>query len=95
MFILPVIIPPIIVATVWRNMFDQDNGAVNMILTAIGTLFKIPPDTFKIDWLGQVDDPFSFIPLPLAFFALDRGELLARLAAERRRRDRRAPEHPT
>jgi arabinogalactan oligomer/maltooligosaccharide transport system permease protein len=70
MFILPVIIPPIIVATVWRNMFDQDNGAVNMILTAIGSLFKIPPDAFKIDWLGQVDDPFSFIPLPLAFFAL-------------------------
>ena len=31
-FILPVIIPPIIVATVWRNIFDQDNGAVNMIL---------------------------------------------------------------
>ena len=70
MFILPVIIPPIIVATVWRNMFDQDNGAVNMVLRAIGALFKIPPDAFNIDWLGQVNDPISFIPLPLAFFAL-------------------------
>ncbi len=70
LFILPVIIPPIIVATVWRNLFDQDNGAFNMVLAGIGVLFKIPPDAFKIDWLGQPDDPFSFIPLPLAYFAL-------------------------
>ena len=70
LFILPVIIPPIIVATVWRSMFDEDNGAVNMVLGAIGVLFKIPPDAFNIDWLGQVDDPFWFIPLPLAYFAL-------------------------
>jgi len=70
MFILPVIIPPIIVATVWRHIFDQDNGAVNMILAGIGTLFKIPPDAFKIDWLGQPEDPIAFIPLPLAYFAL-------------------------
>jgi arabinogalactan oligomer/maltooligosaccharide transport system permease protein len=70
LFILPVIIPPIIVATVWRHLFDEDNGAVNMLLAAVGTLFKLPPDAFKIDWLGQVDDPISFIPLPLAYFAL-------------------------
>jgi len=70
LFILPVIIPPIIVATVWRHLFDEDNGAVNMLLAGIGTLFKIPPDAFKIDWLGQVDDPIAFIPLPLAYFAL-------------------------
>ena len=70
-YILPVIIPPIIVATVWRNMFDQDNGAVNHgPQRAIGVLFKIPPDVFNIDWLGQVNDPISFIPLPLAYFAL-------------------------
>lgn len=69
-FILPVIIPPIIVATVWRHLFDQDNGAINMVLQGIGVLFKIPPDAFKIDWLGQVNDPIGFIPLPLAYFAL-------------------------
>jgi arabinogalactan oligomer/maltooligosaccharide transport system permease protein len=51
-------------------MFDEENGAVNMILRAVGALFKIPPDAFNIDWLGQVNDPFWFIPLPLAFFAL-------------------------
>ncbi len=69
-FILPVIIPPIIVATVWRHLFDQDNGAINMVLQGIGVLFKIPPDAFKLDWLGQVNDPIPFIPLPLAYFAL-------------------------
>jgi arabinogalactan oligomer/maltooligosaccharide transport system permease protein len=70
LYVLPVIIPPIIVATAWRNIFDKDNGAVNMILTGIGALFRIPPDVFRIDWLGQVTDPIPFIPLPLAFFAL-------------------------
>jgi arabinogalactan oligomer/maltooligosaccharide transport system permease protein len=70
LFILPVIIPPIIVATVWRNMFDEENGSVNLVLSGIGGLFRIPPDTFRIDWLGQIDDPISFIPLPLAYFAL-------------------------
>jgi arabinogalactan oligomer/maltooligosaccharide transport system permease protein len=70
LFILPVIIPPIIVATVWRHLFDEDNGAINMILQGIGVLFRIPPDAFKIDWLGQVNDPINFIPLPLAYFAL-------------------------
>ena len=70
LYILPVIIPPIIVATVWRSIFDQDNGAVNMALGLVGVLFKIPPDAFKINWLGMVNDPISFIPLPLAYFAL-------------------------
>ncbi|MDQ3128843.1 MAG: sugar ABC transporter permease [Chloroflexota bacterium] len=70
LFILPVIIPPIIVATVWRYLFDDNNGAINTMLQGIGSLFRIPPDAFKIDWLGQVDDPISFIPLPLAFYAL-------------------------
>ena len=69
-YILPIAIPPIIVATVWRHLFDEDNGAVNMVLQGIGVLFKIPPDAFKIDWLGQINDPISFIPLPLAYFAL-------------------------
>ena len=70
LFILPVIIPPLIVATVWRYLFDDSNGAINTVLQGIGVLFRIPPETFKIDWLGQVNDPIPFIPLPLAYFAL-------------------------
>lgn len=70
LFILPVVIPPIIVATVWRNMFDRDNGAINEALAIIGGLFKIPAEAFQVDWLRQVADPIAILPLPLAYFAL-------------------------
>lgn len=70
LFILPVVIPPIIIATVWRNMFDRDNGAINEALALLGGLFKVPAEAFQIDWLRQVADPIPFLPLPLAFFAL-------------------------
>jgi len=70
-FILPVVIPPIIVATVWRNMFDPQYGAVNYLLNGtIGVLFKLPPIT--IDWLNQPNPILATGPLilPLAYFAL-------------------------
>jgi arabinogalactan oligomer/maltooligosaccharide transport system permease protein len=76
LYILPVVIPPIIVATVWRNMFDTNNGAINYLLAEIGALFRIPAEAFKIDWLRFPGDVFPFLPaeinyfLPLAFFAL-------------------------
>jgi len=70
LYILPVVIPPIIVATVWRNMFDRDNGAINQALLLLGGLFKVPAEAFQIDWLRQVADPIPFLPLPLAYFAL-------------------------
>jgi arabinogalactan oligomer/maltooligosaccharide transport system permease protein len=72
LFILPVVIPSIIVATVWRNMFDTDAGAVNFLIQGVGGLFGIPADSaaLHLDWLRQVDDPIPFIPLPLAYFAM-------------------------
>jgi len=76
LYILPVVIPPIIVATVWRNMFDTTYGAVNQMLAAVGALFRIPPEAFRIDWLRDPDPVFPFLPaevsyfIPLAFFAL-------------------------
>ena len=70
LFILPVVIPPIIVATVWQHMFDRDNGAINEALKLVGILFKVPPESFNIYWLQQVQDPIPFLPLPLAYFAL-------------------------
>jgi arabinogalactan oligomer/maltooligosaccharide transport system permease protein len=71
-FILPVVIPQLIVATVWRNMFDPDYGAVNQGLQAAGGIFGISPDNplFNLNWLRQPNDPISWIPLPLAFFAM-------------------------
>ncbi len=70
-YILPVVIPPIIVATVWRNMFDPTSGAVNMLINdTIGVLFKLPPVT--IDWLNYPNPIIAVGPLilPLAYFAL-------------------------
>ncbi len=72
LFILPVVIPSIIVATVWRNMFDPDAGAINFLLQGIGGLVGIAADNplFHLNWLRQSDDPIPFIPLPLAYFAM-------------------------
>jgi arabinogalactan oligomer/maltooligosaccharide transport system permease protein len=70
-YILPIAIPPIIVATVWRNMFDPQYGAVNQAINGtIGVLFKIPP--FQLDWLNQPNPILAVGPLvlPLAYFAL-------------------------
>jgi len=71
-FVLPVVIPPIIVATVWRNMFDPNGGAINFGLQAVGGLFGIPPDApgLNLDWLRQSNDPIAWLPLPLAYFAM-------------------------
>jgi arabinogalactan oligomer/maltooligosaccharide transport system permease protein len=72
MFILPVVIPPIIVATVWKNMYDPDAGAINLILAGLGGFLGLPAEMFHIDWLRQVEDPFSIGPisLPLAYYAM-------------------------
>jgi arabinogalactan oligomer/maltooligosaccharide transport system permease protein len=70
-YILPIAIPPIIVATVWRNMFDPQYGAVNQAINGtIGVLFKLPP--FQLDWLNQPNPILAVgtLVLPLAFFAL-------------------------
>ena len=70
-YILPVVIPPIIVATVWANMFDRDSGAINLALQGLATALNLPPDTWQIDWLRQVDDPIPALPfIPMAYFAL-------------------------
>jgi arabinogalactan oligomer/maltooligosaccharide transport system permease protein len=70
-FILPVVIPPIIVATVWRNMFDPQYGAINYLINGtIGVIFKLPPVT--LDWLNYPNPIIAVGPLvlPLAYFAL-------------------------
>jgi arabinogalactan oligomer / maltooligosaccharide transport system permease protein len=71
LYILPVVIPPIIVATVWANMFDKDSGAINLALQGVATLLRLPPDALQADWLRQVQDPIPGVTfLPMAFFAL-------------------------
>jgi arabinogalactan oligomer/maltooligosaccharide transport system permease protein len=70
-YILPVAIPPIIVATVWRNMFDAQYGLVNQIINGtVGVLFKLPP--VSISWLTEPNPIIAAGPfvIPLAYFAL-------------------------
>lgn len=70
-YIIPVVIPPIIVATVWRNMFDPTSGAVNMLINStVGVLFRLPPVT--LDWLNYPNPIIEAGPLvlPLAYVAL-------------------------
>jgi arabinogalactan oligomer/maltooligosaccharide transport system permease protein len=69
-YILPMVIPEIIIANVWRNMYDPDYGAINQALTALGRVFGMAPDLFKIRWIDQIDYPFPPVPLTLSFFAL-------------------------
>lgn len=70
MFIIPVVIPPLIVASVWRNMYDPDSGAINLLIAGAGKIIGLETEGFRLDWLRQVEDPISFIPLPLAFYAM-------------------------
>jgi len=71
-YILPVVIPALIIATVWRNLFDTQSGPINELLRHFGALFNIPPTAFDIPWLEQyAKDPFPALPLlPLAYFAM-------------------------
>ncbi len=67
-FILPVVIPPLIVGTVWKNIFDTDAGPINGLLRGIFGLFGVPGATFNIPWLENSAPDLG--PLPLAYFAL-------------------------
>ncbi len=72
-YILPVVIPPIVVATVWRNIFDEQYGAMNQFLTTIVTLFGVE-DPVRIRWLFEYSPPISWLlptgALPLAYYAM-------------------------
>ncbi len=67
-YILPIVLPSLVIAVVWRNMFDSDYGAINQLLSSISHLFGGAPVALR--WLEQVDPPISFIHLPLSYFAL-------------------------
>ncbi len=67
-YILPIVLPSLVIAVVWRNMFDSQYGAINQFLSSIAHIFGGAPVTLR--WLDQVDPPLSFLPLPLSYFAL-------------------------
>lgn len=63
-FVIPWAMPPLVVATIWKNMFDTQFGAINLLAKEIG----LPSDTA---WLTSTHAPIPFLPfLPLAFYAV-------------------------
>jgi arabinogalactan oligomer/maltooligosaccharide transport system permease protein len=72
-YILPVVIPPIVVATVWTNIFDEQYGAMNQFLTSVVHFFG-SVDPIRIRWLEEFKPPIPWLlptgPLPLAYYAM-------------------------
>jgi arabinogalactan oligomer / maltooligosaccharide transport system permease protein len=69
-YVLPIVMPQIIIANVFRNMYDPDYGALNQGLALMGKLFGLPATMFHIRWIDQLAYPFPPIPLTLSYFAL-------------------------
>ena len=73
LYILPVVVPPIVVATVWRNIFDEQYGAMNQLLTLI-TQFLGHADPIHLRWMNEYTPPIpGFLPgapLTLAYYAM-------------------------
>jgi arabinogalactan oligomer/maltooligosaccharide transport system permease protein len=73
LYILPVVVPPIVVATVWRNIFDEQYGAMNQLLTIITNILG-HADPIHIRWLNEYTPPIpGFLPgapLTLAYYAM-------------------------
>lgn len=73
-YIIPMVIPWLVIATVWRNMFDQNFGSINLFLAQVGSLFGVPAEAFRIRWMEDINPPFQWflpgMPLPLSFFAM-------------------------
>lgn len=72
-YILPVVVPPIVVATVWRNIFDEQYGAMNQFLTGFIHLLG-STDAVHLRWLTEYTPPIPWLlpsgPLPLAYYAM-------------------------
>ena len=63
-YIIPWAMPPLVVAVVWRNMFDPQYGAINLLLASL----HLPHHT---NWLTSPNNPIPFLPfLPVAFYAV-------------------------
>ena len=64
LYILPWAMPGLVMAMVWKNMFDDQTGSVNMLLRLLG-------HPGNVRWLQQIDPPIPFLPLfPLSFYVV-------------------------
>lgn len=55
LYIIPWAMPGLVTAMIWRNMFDDQDGAINQVLR----LLRLPGD---IRWLQQIEPPLSWLP---------------------------------
>lgn len=69
-YILPMVLPNIVIATIWRNMFDDQYGAINQALRILFMPLGFEASDFNIRWFNQIADPIPGIPLPLSYFAM-------------------------
>jgi arabinogalactan oligomer/maltooligosaccharide transport system permease protein len=73
-YVLPIVIPPLVVATVWRNIFDEQYGAMNQFLTTLIHLFGNGDAVVRLRWLTEYTPPIPWLlpngPLPLAYYAM-------------------------
>ncbi len=72
-YVLPVVIPPLVVATIWRNIFDEQYGAANQFLTAIAHIFNSNA-IIHLRWMTEYTPPIPWLlptgALPLAYYAM-------------------------
>ena len=72
-YVMPIVVPPLVVATVWRNIFDEQYGAMNQFITTVAT-FLGNADPVRIRWLTEYAPPIPWLlpnsPLPLAYYAM-------------------------
>jgi ABC-type sugar transport system permease subunit len=61
LFILPVVIPPLIVATVWKNMYDANYGAINQLPMLPYAIygFVITCNLFHLAYFMSAGGPFG------------------------------------
>lgn len=55
LYIIPWAMPGLVTAMIWRNMFDDQSGAVNQLLKLVG----LPGN---VRWLQQLEPPLSWLP---------------------------------
>ena len=55
LYIIPWAMPGLVTAMVWRNMFDDQSGAINQLLRVFGL-------QGNVRWLQQIDPPFNWLP---------------------------------
>lgn len=72
-YVLPMVIPPIVVATVWQNIFDEQYGAMNQFLSVVAGWFG-STDPIHIRWMNEYTPPIPWLlpngPLTLAYYAM-------------------------